>query len=93
MLRGGRFIEDGTYDELIANQGFFAELVERQRLDLGSSSQNTGKPQNNEPNTEDYGPESEADANDYESEADAYESEADANAADLSDGEENGPVG
>ena len=93
VLRGGRFIEDGTYDELIANQGFFAELVERQRLDLGSSSQNTGKPQNNEPNTEDYGPESEADANDYESEADAYESEADANAADLSDGEENGPVG
>ena len=45
VLRGGRFIEDGTYDELIANQGFFAELVERQRLDLGSSSQNTGKPQ------------------------------------------------
>ena len=93
VLRGGRFIEDGTYDELIANQGFFAELVERQRLDLGSSSQNTGKPQNNEPNIEDYGLESEADANDYESEADAYESEADANAADLSDGEENGPVG
>ena len=25
VLRGGRFIEDGTYDELIANQGFFAE--------------------------------------------------------------------
>ena len=101
VLRGGRFIEDGTYDELIANQGFFAELVERQRLDLGNSSQNAGKPQNNEPNAEDYGPESEyceseAGANgaeDYESEADAYESEADANAADLSDGEENGPVG
>ena len=93
VLRGGRFIEDGTYDELIANQGFFAELVERQRLDLGSSSQNTGKPQNNEPNAEDFGPESEADANDYESEADAYESEVDTNAADLSDGEENGPVG
>jgi ABC-type bacteriocin/lantibiotic exporter with double-glycine peptidase domain len=35
VLRGGKITEDGTYDELIANQGFFAELVERQRLDLG----------------------------------------------------------
>jgi ABC-type multidrug transport system fused ATPase/permease subunit len=26
-------MEDGTYDELIAKNGFFAELVERQRLD------------------------------------------------------------
>ena len=32
-LDGGRIIEDGTYDELIAKGGFFAELVERQRLD------------------------------------------------------------
>ena len=33
VLDGGRIIEDGSYDELIAKNGFFAELVERQRLD------------------------------------------------------------
>ena len=33
VLEGGRIIEDGTYDELIEQGGFFAELVERQRLD------------------------------------------------------------
>ncbi len=32
-LDDGRIIEDGTYDELIALGGKFAELVERQRLD------------------------------------------------------------
>ena len=32
-LHGGRIAEDGTYDELIAKGGYFAELVERQRLD------------------------------------------------------------
>ncbi len=32
-LEGGRIVEDGTYDELIAKGGLFAELVERQRLD------------------------------------------------------------
>ena len=35
VLEGGHIIEDGTYEELIANKGFFAELVERQRLDAG----------------------------------------------------------
>ena len=35
VLRGGKIIEDGTYDELIEQGGFFAELVERQRLDQG----------------------------------------------------------
>jgi len=34
VLDGGHIIEDGTYDELIANNGFFAELVERQRVDV-----------------------------------------------------------
>ena len=34
VLDHGRILEDGTYDELIANNGFFAELVERQRLDV-----------------------------------------------------------
>ena len=33
VLDGGRTIEDGTYEELIEKRGFFAELVERQRLD------------------------------------------------------------
>lgn len=33
VLDKGKIIEDGTYDELIAQEGFFAELVERQRLD------------------------------------------------------------
>lgn len=33
VLDKGKIIEDGTYDELIKNNGFFAELVERQRID------------------------------------------------------------
>lgn len=33
VLDGGRIIEDGTYDELIEKNGYFAELVERQRVD------------------------------------------------------------
>lgn len=33
VLDKGHIVEDGTYDELIANNGFFAELVERQRVD------------------------------------------------------------
>ena len=33
LIDGGRIIEDGTYDELIAKNGEFAALVERQRLD------------------------------------------------------------
>ena len=33
VLDKGKIIEDGTYDELIRNGGFFAELVARQRLD------------------------------------------------------------
>ena len=33
VLDGGRIIEDGTYDELMTKDGFFAELVKRQRLD------------------------------------------------------------
>ena len=34
VLAGGRILEEGSYDELIARGGFFAELVERQRLDV-----------------------------------------------------------
>ena len=33
VLDKGHVIEDGSYDELIAKNGFFAELVERQRVD------------------------------------------------------------
>ncbi len=34
VLDGGRIVEDGTYDSLIAQNGRFAELVARQRLDV-----------------------------------------------------------
>ena len=34
VLEGGKIIEDGSYDELIEKNGFFAELVERQRVDI-----------------------------------------------------------
>ncbi len=33
VLDEGKIVEDGKYDELIAKNGFFAELVERQRLE------------------------------------------------------------
>ena len=34
VLDGGKIIEDGTYDDLIAKGGFFAELVERQKINF-----------------------------------------------------------
>lgn len=34
VLDGGRITEEGTYEQLIEKNGFFAELVERQRLDV-----------------------------------------------------------
>ncbi|MBQ9249825.1 MAG: NHLP bacteriocin export ABC transporter permease/ATPase subunit [Oscillospiraceae bacterium] len=34
VLDGGKILEDGTYGELIEKNGFFAELVARQRLDV-----------------------------------------------------------
>lgn len=33
VVDGGRIAEEGTYEELIAKGGLFADLVERQRLD------------------------------------------------------------
>lgn len=34
VLDQGKIVEDGKYDELIERDGFFAELVARQRLDV-----------------------------------------------------------
>ncbi|MCR4893081.1 MAG: NHLP bacteriocin export ABC transporter permease/ATPase subunit [Lachnospiraceae bacterium] len=39
VLNEGNIIEDGTYDELIAKKGFFSDLVERQRLDVGNEKE------------------------------------------------------
>lgn len=38
VIDGGHIVEDGTYDELIAQNGFFTELVNRQRLDAASDT-------------------------------------------------------
>ena len=38
VLDKGHILEDGTYDELIAKNGFFAELVARQRLDISAEA-------------------------------------------------------
>ena len=38
VLDGGRIIEDGTYEQLIAKNGFFADLVARQRLDVSEGA-------------------------------------------------------
>ena len=40
VIDGGKIAEDGTYEELIARNGIFAELVSRQQLDGGSGAQN-----------------------------------------------------
>ena len=33
VLEDGKIVEEGDYDTLIQKGGFFAELVERQRID------------------------------------------------------------
>ena len=38
VLDGGHIVEDGGYDELLAKNGVFAELVARQRLDMAEAS-------------------------------------------------------
>lgn len=38
VLDKGKIIEDGKYEELIARNGFFAELVARQRIDSGEDN-------------------------------------------------------
>lgn len=37
-LEGGKIVEDGTYDELLAKDGKFAQLVARQRLDVEAAA-------------------------------------------------------
>ena len=32
VLDGGKFVEEGSYDELMAKNGFFTELVKRQQV-------------------------------------------------------------
>ncbi len=39
VIDGGKIVEDGNYDSLIAKNGFFAELVARQRLDKEETDQ------------------------------------------------------
>ena len=39
VIDGGKIAEDGTYDELIAKNGLFAELVSRQRLDSDAADE------------------------------------------------------
>ena len=34
VLDQGKIVEDGNYEELLAKNGYFAELVERQRVDV-----------------------------------------------------------
>ena len=46
MLEDGRIIESGTYEELIAKKGKFAEMVERQRLDTDGETEQEPSNQN-----------------------------------------------
>lgn len=39
FLDSGKIVEDGTYEELIAKDGHFAKLVERQRLDIDGADE------------------------------------------------------
>ena len=48
FLDGGKIVEDGTYEELIAKGGRFAELVERQRLDK-TEEKNDGSGESSDP--------------------------------------------
>ena len=38
VVDGGTIAEEGTYEELLAKDGLFSELVKRQRLDTGANS-------------------------------------------------------
>ena len=45
VLDGGHIVEDGRYDELIAKKGFFCDLVERQRVDIGENKEENSSAQ------------------------------------------------
>ena len=60
LLRGGKIEEDGTYDELIAKNGFFAELVERQRLDTGNRKESDSDGETSEGESGEEYPDSES---------------------------------
>ncbi len=42
VMDNGAIIEEGSYEELIARKGVFADLVERQRLDTGDAEKQDG---------------------------------------------------
>jgi len=44
VMENGAIIEEGTYEQLIAKRGYFAELVERQRLDTEGEKQDGNGP-------------------------------------------------
>ena len=45
VMENGAIIEEGTYEQLIAKHGYFAELVERQRLDTEGEKQDGNGPE------------------------------------------------
>ena len=45
FLGNGKILEEGTYDELIALNGEFASLVERQRLDKDDPKKKEADPE------------------------------------------------
>ena len=42
VLDGGHIVEDGTYEALVAKNGYFADLVARQRIDEDRGKRNNG---------------------------------------------------
>ena len=69
VLRKGKISEDGSYEDLIAQNGFFAELVERQRLDIGLTEDESAE------EGEDIGADESAEAEGYAGEAEGAEAE------------------
>ena len=100
LLKNGNIAEDGTYDELIAKGGAFADLVERQRLDTGDSAKKesgTEETQGETQETQGETQEIEGETQETESEAQEIEGEAPESSEVLSetpqDGAEDGAVG
>ena len=79
VLNQGRIVEDGTYDELMAQKGFFSELVARQQI----NPEPEGKKKKKKTKEDGTAPEQEEDAISDESTA---EESDDSEGADGSDG-------